>query len=102
MGVTDAPSSTTFGAYLRFLRRGARITQRELGLRVGYSEGHICRLEQDRRAPELSVLAALFVPALGLARDPAGAARLMDLARRARGLRVEGGADAAGNAPNLA
>jgi tetratricopeptide (TPR) repeat protein/transcriptional regulator with XRE-family HTH domain len=101
MGVTDT-ASTTFGAYLRLLRRRARITQRELGLRVGYSEGHVCRLEQDRRVPELSVLAALFVPALGLARDPASAARLMDLARQARGLQVEGGADAAGDAPGRA
>ena len=73
-----------FGELLRFLRRRARITQRELGLRVGYSEGHICRLEQNRRLPELSVVAALFVPALGLARDPTAAGRLMELARRVR------------------
>jgi tetratricopeptide (TPR) repeat protein/transcriptional regulator with XRE-family HTH domain len=73
-----------FGTFLRFLRRRARITQRELGLRVGYSEGHICRLEQNRRLPELSVVAALFVPALGLARDPTAAGRLMELARRVR------------------
>lgn len=77
--------SDDFGAFLRVLRRRARITQRELGLRVGYSEGHVCRLEQNQRVPELSVLAALFVPALGLANDPAAANRLLDLAKRARG-----------------
>src|ERR1700753_1978849 len=70
---------------LRFLRRRARITQRELGLRVGYSEGHVCRLEQDRRIPELSVLAAPFVPALGLDRDPAAGATLPRPARAAPG-----------------
>jgi len=82
------PVATTFdsfGALLRFLRRRARLTQRELGLQVGYSEGHICRLEQNSRLPEPSVLAALFVPALRLDRDPAAAVRLMELAKQARG-----------------
>ena len=53
-----------FGAYLRFLRRRARLTQRELAIAVNYSEGQICHLERGRRAPELATLAALFVPAL--------------------------------------
>jgi len=80
----DAVPVSDFGGFLRYLRRRARMTQRELGLRVGYSEGHVCRLEQNRRVPELSVLAALFVPALGLAHDPDAAGRLMELARQAR------------------
>jgi tetratricopeptide (TPR) repeat protein/transcriptional regulator with XRE-family HTH domain len=85
--LTEPVASTfdSFGALLRFLRRRARLTQRELGLQVGYSEGHICRLEQNTRLPEPSVLAALFVPALRLDRDPPAAMRLLELAKRARG-----------------
>jgi tetratricopeptide (TPR) repeat protein/transcriptional regulator with XRE-family HTH domain len=78
------PAFDSFGEQLRFLRRRARITQRELGRRVGYSEGHICRLEQNQRVPELAVLGALFVPALGLGCDPSAAVRLMELAEQAR------------------
>ena len=33
-----AESFAEFGALLRVLRRGARLTQRDLGLAVGYSE----------------------------------------------------------------
>jgi transcriptional regulator with XRE-family HTH domain len=82
--VPVTPVPDTFGGLLRHLRRRARITQRELGRRVGYSEGHICRLEQNRRTPEPSVLTALFVPALGLDRDPPSARLLVELARRTR------------------
>jgi tetratricopeptide (TPR) repeat protein len=71
-----------FGALLRFLRRRARLTQRQLGLQVGYSEGHICRLEQNDRLPEPTAIAALFVPVLRP--DPATAARLIGLARQSR------------------
>jgi tetratricopeptide (TPR) repeat protein/transcriptional regulator with XRE-family HTH domain len=75
----------TFGQALKYLRRRARLTQRELGLAVGYSEAQICRLEQNRRLPDPITLAALFVPALGLERDQALAARLLELAAEARG-----------------
>jgi hypothetical protein len=37
---------------LKFLRRRARLTQRALGLAVGYTEGHISRLEQDQEGGE--------------------------------------------------
>jgi hypothetical protein len=39
--VSDATldSFTTFGEMLRYLRRRAQLTQRELGLAVGYSDG---------------------------------------------------------------
>lgn len=69
-----------FGAYLRFLRRRARLTQRELAIAVNYSEGQICHLERGRRAPELATLAALFVPALQLEQAPEEAAQLLRLA----------------------
>jgi tetratricopeptide (TPR) repeat protein/transcriptional regulator with XRE-family HTH domain len=75
----------TFGHALKYLRRRARLTQRELGLEVGYSEAQICRLEQNRRLPDPITLTALFLPALGLDRDRALAARFLELATRARG-----------------
>jgi transcriptional regulator with XRE-family HTH domain len=77
----------TFGHGLKYRRRRARLTQRELGLAVGYSEAHICRLEQNQRLPDPITMAALFVPALGLERDQVLAARLLELAAEARGER---------------
>ena len=44
-----ASSLTDFGTLLRVLRRRARLTQRDLGLAVGYSEAQISRLEQRKR-----------------------------------------------------
>ncbi len=83
MGVSvDFP---TFGHALKYLRRRARLTQRELGLAVGYSEAQICRLEQNRRLPDPITLAAVFVPALGLEGDQALAARFLELAAATRG-----------------
>jgi ATP/maltotriose-dependent transcriptional regulator MalT/DNA-binding XRE family transcriptional regulator len=79
-----AEAFPTFGHGLRYLRRRARLTQRELGLAVGYSEAQICRLEQNQRLPDPITLAALFVPALGLERDQVLAARLLELAAEAR------------------
>ena len=52
-----------FGSQLRYLRKRAQLTQRELAIAVGYSEAHISRLERSERLPDLSTLAALFVPA---------------------------------------
>ncbi len=46
---------TTFSDLLKYLRRRAGLTQRELSIGVGYSDGQISRLEQNQRAP-----AALF------------------------------------------
>src|SRR5256885_14777822 len=74
----------TFGELLRYLRRRARLQQRDLAIAVGYSEGQICRLEQNQRLPDLSTLAARFVPALDLEDAPELAARLLDLAAAAR------------------
>ena len=82
---TVPASFATFGEMLRFLRRRARMQQRDLSIAVGYSESQICRLEQNRRLPDLATLAALFIPALGLEREPALAAQLLVLAAAARG-----------------
>jgi helix-turn-helix protein len=62
----------------------ARLTQRELGLAVGYSEAQISRLEKGKRLPDPSVVAALFLPSLGLANEPELASRLHRLAETAR------------------
>jgi predicted ATPase len=77
-------SFATFGELLRYLRRRARLQQRDLAIAVGYSEGQICRLEQNQRLPDLPTLAARFVPALDLEDAPELAARLLDLASAAR------------------
>ncbi|HYF62912.1 MAG TPA: helix-turn-helix domain-containing protein, partial [Herpetosiphonaceae bacterium] len=73
-----------FGALLRYLRRRARLTQRDLAIATGYSESQICRLEQNKRAPDLSALMALFVPALAIDDKPDLIARLIELAALAR------------------
>lgn len=72
--------ASTFGGFLRYLRIRTGLTQRELAVRVGYSEAQISRLEQDRRHPPRAVLLAKFVPALGIQGDSEARARLLDLA----------------------
>lgn len=79
-----AASFADFGTLLRVLRRGARLTQRDLGIAVGYSEAQISRLEQGKRLPDPAVVAALFVPSLGLSGEPELASRLHALALAAR------------------
>jgi tetratricopeptide (TPR) repeat protein len=80
-----ASSFADFGTLLRALRHRAGLTQRELGIAVGYSEAQISRLEQGKRLPDPSVVAALFVPSLALHDNPEVAARLHALACAARG-----------------
>jgi len=75
---------TTFGDLLRCLRRRVGLTQRELGIAVGYSEAQISRLELNQRQPDPATIAARFVPILDLADEPAAAARLLDLAHQAQ------------------
>ncbi len=70
----------TFGDLLRYLRRRAGLTQRELAIGVGYSDGQISRLEQNLRLPDLATIPARFAPVLELDKEPALLARLMDLA----------------------
>ncbi len=80
----QAASTETFGDMLKFLRRRARLTQRELAQAVGYTEAHICRLEKNQRPPDLTTIAALFGPALDLKDEPQTIARLLELAAAAR------------------
>jgi LuxR family transcriptional regulator, maltose regulon positive regulatory protein len=83
---TISPTAfSSFGELLRYLRRRAKLSQIELAIAVGYSTAQISRLEQNQRPPNPSTLLALFVPALGLEEQPELAARLLELARQARG-----------------
>src|SRR5262245_25252516 len=75
---------TTFGDLLRFLRRHARLTQRELAIAVGYSDGQISRLEQNLRLPDLPTIPARFAEALDIENEPGLTARLMELAANIR------------------
>ncbi|GAB4582084.1 MAG: tetratricopeptide repeat protein [Anaerolineales bacterium] len=79
------PAFDTFGEILKFLRRRARLTQKDLSIAVGYSESHISRLEGNERPPDPATLAALFVPALRLEKEPELVSRMMELAEAARG-----------------
>lgn len=72
-----------FGSYLKYLRRRADLSQRDLGLAVGYGETQISRLEHNHRLPELSLIRAKFIPALGLDEEPEMAKRILELAQLA-------------------
>lgn len=48
--VVKPENFATFGELLRFLRRKAGLTQRELAIAVGYSKSQISRLEKNERA----------------------------------------------------
>lgn len=80
----STPEFTSFGAMLRHLRRRSRITQRELGIAVGYSEAHIARLEANQRRPDVASVTGRFLEALDLRDDPESAERLVALANAAR------------------
>lgn len=83
---TPLSAISTFGEFLKFLRRRAQMTQRELAIAVGYSISQISRLEQNERLPAEMTLLAVFVPALGLEKEPALVAQLMALAHHAHAL----------------
>ena len=74
----------TFGDLLKYLRRRERLTQIELSITVGYSEGQISRLEQNQRLPDLTALKALFIPALHIENEPEMTVRFIELAQSAR------------------
>jgi len=73
-------SFSSFGDLLKFLRRRAWLSQRELSIAVGYSESQISRLESNQRVPDRTSLLALFVPALHIQDEPKTIARLLELA----------------------
>jgi WD40 repeat protein/DNA-binding XRE family transcriptional regulator len=71
---------TTFGDLLKFLRRRAGLTQRELSIAVGYSDAQISRLENNDRLPDVATISARFLPVLMLEDQPEMADRLLELA----------------------
>ena len=78
-------SFTTFGVLLKYLRQRQQLTQRDLGLAVGYGDAQINRLEHNLRLPDMGVVVAQFIVALHLEDEPLVAARLIELAAQARG-----------------
>ncbi|MBK6433554.1 helix-turn-helix transcriptional regulator [Candidatus Amarolinea dominans] len=78
--------STSLGELLRFLRRRARLSQRELSIAVGYSESHISRIENNERPVDRASLLALFVPAVEIENEPETIARLLALCEQAQPL----------------
>jgi transcriptional regulator with XRE-family HTH domain len=54
-----ASQTTTFGALLKHYRRGAGLSQEVLAERVGYSIGHLSRLERAARLPGTAIVARL-------------------------------------------
>jgi len=77
MEIRSPAPLATFGEFLRHLRRPARLTQRELGAAVGYSEPHIARLKSNQRMPDPAVICAQFVKALHMQDDPEAASQLI-------------------------
>ncbi len=75
---------TTFGDLLKYLRRRAGYTQRELAIQVGYSDTQISRLEHNDRLPDLATLTARFLPILDLEKEPEISTRLLELAAAVR------------------
>src|SRR5215813_7588407 len=75
---------TTFGDFLKYLRRRAQLTQSELAISCGYDTSHMSRLESNQRLPDQATLLALFVPALGLEDEPELVERLLALAAESR------------------
>src|SRR5215207_9916913 len=69
-----------FGNLLRYLRKRAELSQRELALHVGYHYSYMSRIENDEHIPDPAMLMARFVPALGLEKDPVWTQRLLELA----------------------
>jgi predicted ATPase/transcriptional regulator with XRE-family HTH domain len=80
MPAAETITTTTFGDLLKFLRKRARLTQRELGIAVGYAETQITRLEGNTRLPDPVVVRARFIDALGLEDEPQWAQQLVALA----------------------
>jgi tetratricopeptide (TPR) repeat protein len=92
---------TSFGELLKYLRRRARLTQRELAAAVSYNYSHISRLENGLRAPDVATLNAVFLPALRLnpSTDAPVIARLTELANLARDVAITPTTGRTGPAP---
>ena len=72
-----------FGELLRFLRKRAHLSQRDLAVQVGYHFSHISRIENELHIPDTETLKARFFPALHLDDEPEWGSRLIELAAAA-------------------
>lgn len=84
MPAAETITATTFGDLLKLLRKRAGLTQRELGIAVGYAEAQITRLEGNTRPPDPVVVRARFIPALDLEDESQLAQQLVALAYAAQ------------------
>lgn len=73
----------TFGDMLKYLRRRVRLTQNQLAGAVGYTREHLARIETNARLPDVTVIKALFVPALELEAEPELTVQFIALAQAA-------------------
>ncbi len=76
----NVESLTTFGELLRYLRRRAGLTLKELGAAVGYSESQVARLEGGQRLPDVLAIKTQFAEALRLQTEPQLLQHLVKLA----------------------
>jgi predicted ATPase/transcriptional regulator with XRE-family HTH domain len=80
-------TTTSFGDFLRRLRKRTGMTQEDLAAATGYSRALIAALETNRRLPDVEAVIRVYVPALGLQEEPHLGAQLVKLAAQARGER---------------
>jgi len=81
-GRTPAVSPTTFSSFgeiLRYLRKRAELSQRDLAARIGYHYSYMSRIESNEYLPDSATLMARFIPALGLEKEPEWTKRLLEL-----------------------
>jgi predicted ATPase len=74
-----------FSALLRYLRKRAGMTQRDLAAALNYSDSLISSLEHAQRRPDLHTVTTRFISALGLQDDPTAARLLIEQATLACG-----------------
>src|SRR5215216_8001630 len=80
VSAVSSGSFSNFGDLLRYLRKRAELSQRDLALQVGYHYSYMSRIENNEYVPDAAVLMSRFVPALGLEKEPVWTKRLLELA----------------------
>jgi predicted ATPase/DNA-binding XRE family transcriptional regulator len=85
MNVSPKIATTTFGDFLKRLRKRAGMTQDDLAAATGYSASLISALEHNRRLPDVEAVSHTYLPALHLRDEPLLATQLVELAAKAHG-----------------
>lgn len=86
--VISPESFQTIGDLLRYLRKRAGLTQRELAAQVGYHYAHLNRIENNQRLPNEATLLAQFVPALSLEDQSKWVQRMLQLRKEAESVQL--------------